>query len=180
MFVAAGRDHCGAPPSCERGVSGRMVAVELDNAWPTNRRSPGTQSLVDGRSWWWLAVPFVLVIVGGALLPPIDFDVLEYHLQVPREWVQSGRITFLPHNVYGNMPLGAETLAALTMALSPGELGWWWGALGGQAGDGALRTAGGGAAACRWDVGSARREAGILAAMIYCRLPGSCTFRSTV
>ncbi len=91
----------------------------------------GTPSAV-AAAWWWLAVPFVLVIVGGALLPPVDFDVLEYHLQVPREWVQSGRIAFLPHNVYGNMPLGAETLAALTMVLSPGELGWWWGALAGK------------------------------------------------
>lgn len=91
-----------------------------------------SRSSTESRWWWVLAIPFLLVLVGGALLPPIDFDVLEYHLQVPREWVQSGRIDFLPHNVYGNMPLGAEALVALTMSLMPGELNWWWGGLAGK------------------------------------------------
>jgi hypothetical protein len=119
---------------------------------------------------WWLAVPFVMVIVGGALLPPIDFDVLEYHLQVPREWVQSGRITFLPHNVYGNMPLGAEAFVALTMALSPGEQGWWWGALSGKlvmalfAPLSAILLVSAGRRC-------ATREAGILAALLYLSTP---------
>ena len=45
---------------------------------------------------------------------------------------ENGRIDFLPHNVYGNMPLGAEALVALTMALTPGELSWWWGGLAGK------------------------------------------------
>ena len=87
---------------------------------------------IESRWWWVLAIPFLLVLVGGALLPPIDFDVLEYHLQVPREWVENGRIDFLPHNVYGNMPLGAEALVALTMSLMPGDLSWWWGGLAGK------------------------------------------------
>ena len=42
------------------------------------------------------------------MLPPVDFDVREYHLQAPKEFFQPGRISFLPHNVYANMPLGAE------------------------------------------------------------------------
>ncbi len=82
--------------------------------------------------WWWGAIPFVLVIVGGAVLPPLDFDVLEYHLQVPKQWYQQGSVTFLPHNVYGNMPLGAEMLATLAMATTSGDLAWWWGALSGK------------------------------------------------
>lgn len=80
----------------------------------------------------WLGLPFVAAVCAGALLPPIDFDVLEYHLQVPREWVAAGRIEFLAHNVYGNMPLGAESLVALAMVLWPGAAGWWWGALAGK------------------------------------------------
>lgn len=84
------------------------------------------------RYWWWLAVPFVAVILLGAALPSIDFDVLEYHLQVPKEWVGQGRVTFLPHNVYGNMPLGAEMLVTLAMTVMPGELHWWWGGLAGK------------------------------------------------
>ncbi len=82
-----------------------------------------------GARWLWLAVPFVLAIVLAAMLPPLDFDVREYHLQAPKEFFQQGRITFLPHNVYGNMPLGAEMLALLAMVIS-GD--WWLGALAGK------------------------------------------------
>lgn len=75
---------------------------------------------------------FTLVMVLGAMLPPWDFDVREYHLQVPKEWNQQGRITFLPHNVYGNMPLGAETLAIAAMRTVPEKDAWWFGALAGK------------------------------------------------
>lgn len=81
------------------------------------------------RKWLLLAVPFVLMIVLGALLPPADFDVREYHLQAPKEFYQAGRITFLPHNIYANMPLGAEMLALLGM-VTAGD--WWTGALVGK------------------------------------------------
>ena len=42
----------------------------------------------------------------GAMLPTIDFDAIEYHLQGPKEYFQAGRIAFLPHNVYTSMPFG--------------------------------------------------------------------------
>jgi hypothetical protein len=80
----------------------------------------------------WPAVAFATVMLLGPLLPPWDFDVREYHLQVPKEWLQQGQITFLPHNVYGNMPLAAEMPALLAMSLWPGELGWFYGALAGK------------------------------------------------
>lgn len=78
------------------------------------------------------ALPCLLLLLAGAMLPPADFDVREYHLQVPKEWLAAGRIGFLPHNVYGNMPLGAEMQALLAMLLAVGERGWWWGALAGK------------------------------------------------
>ena len=59
------------------------------------------------------------------MLPPLDFDVCEYHLQAPKEFFQQGRITFLPHNVYANMALGTEMLSLLAMVVA-GD--WWWGA----------------------------------------------------
>ena len=74
-----------------------------------------------------------LAIFLGALLPPVDFDVREYHLQVPKEWNELGAVTFLPHNVYGNMPLGAELHSLAATQLMPGgERPWWWGALAGK------------------------------------------------
>jgi hypothetical protein len=79
-----------------------------------------------------LGAPLAVLILLGAMLPPWEFDVREYHLQVPKEWRQQGRIDYLPHNVYGNMPLGAEMHALAAMSLWPGKLGWWWGALVGK------------------------------------------------
>jgi uncharacterized membrane protein YeiH len=84
------------------------------------------------RRWQLLLVPLAVVIVAGAMLPPLDFDVREYHMQVPREWHQQGQVTFLEHNVYGNMPLGVEILAMPVMAAWPGSQDWWWGSLVGK------------------------------------------------
>lgn len=79
--------------------------------------------------WLWLAAPFAVVILLGGMLPPIEFDVREYHLQVPKEFFQQGYVGFLPHNVYGNMPMGTEMLSLLAMAVA-GD--WWLGALAGK------------------------------------------------
>jgi hypothetical protein len=63
------------------------------------------------------------------MLPSIDFDVLEYHLEGPKEYYQAGQITFLPHNVYTSMPFGVEMLHLAAMEVM-GD--WWWGGLAGQ------------------------------------------------
>lgn len=73
--------------------------------------------------------PFLLMMTLGAMLPTIDFDAIEYHLQGPKEYFQAGRIAFLPHNVYTSMPFSVEMLHLLGMeALDD----WWSGALAGQ------------------------------------------------
>jgi len=82
-----------------------------------------------GPRWLWLAVPFGLILVLGGMLPPVDFDVREYHLQAPKEWYQQGQITFMAHNVYANMPAGAGMFALLAMGIT-GD--WWLGALAGK------------------------------------------------
>jgi hypothetical protein len=98
-------------------------------------REPETPASPDERRWlWWLLAeaPFAAVMVLGAILPPYEYDVREYHLQVPKEWFLQGRITFLPHNIYGNMPLGSELTALWGMALMGGDDAWWWGAIVGK------------------------------------------------
>ncbi len=55
-----------------------------------------------------LLLPFVLLYSFGSLLPTFEYDMLEYHLQGPREILESGRLSFFHHNVYLNMPLGTE------------------------------------------------------------------------
>jgi hypothetical protein len=120
-------------------ASGAINILEGDDAREGVQRSPqrrGASPSATGRAadiigvrWLWLAVPFVVAIFLAAMLPPLDFDVCEYHLQAPKEFFQQGQITFLPHNVYANMPLGAEMLSLLGMVVT-GD--WWWGALVGK------------------------------------------------
>jgi hypothetical protein len=76
---------------------------------------------------------FTALYLLAGTTPPTDFDVREYHLQVPKEWFQAGRVDFLPHNVYGNMPHGAEMHALACMELWLGSDAWWYGALAGKA-----------------------------------------------
>ncbi len=80
--------------------------------------------------WLWGGIlAFGILIVLGSVLPPIEFDVREYHLQAPKEFFLAGRIHFLSHNVYANMPLAAEMLPLAAMVLM-GD--WWVGALAGK------------------------------------------------
>ena len=75
----------------------------------------------------WLAAAAALgLAVAGATLPPEmlrtadAYDVLEYHLQVPREFLAAGRIGPLQHNCYSYYPLGVEMLSLLAMCLRGG------------------------------------------------------------
>jgi hypothetical protein len=107
------------------------------------------------------------VIVLGAMLPPADFDVREYHLQAPKEFYLSGHIAFLPHNIYANMPLGAEMLGLLGMVMADD---WWLGALVGKT----LMAAYAPLAALAL-VAAGRRfvtpSAGVIAALVYISIP---------
>jgi len=117
-----------------------------------------------------LVLPFAGLVLLGSFLPPVDFDVREYHLQVPKEWYQQGRIAFLPHNVYGNMPMGSEMFSLLAMVLMPGEQSWWWGALAGKTVIGLFAVFGAMSlyAAGRRFVSA---QAGAVAAVVYVSIP---------
>lgn len=72
---------------------------------------------------------FLLAMALGSMLPPVEFDVREYHLGGPKEWFQTGSIHFLPHNIYTSFPFLTEMLL-LTGMLLHGD--WYMGALAGQ------------------------------------------------
>jgi len=78
---------------------------------------------------WLVIAPFAGYLLLGAVTPPFDFDVREYHLQGPKEWFEQGRISFLRHNVYTSFPFLSEMLSLTGMTLT-GD--WWKGALVGQ------------------------------------------------
>ncbi len=67
---------------------------------------------------WLLVVPFLVMSSAAAATAPgfiwkeegFGYDVLEYHLQVPKEYRAAGQIHYLPHNVYANFPSNVEML----------------------------------------------------------------------
>jgi MFS family permease len=79
---------------------------------------------------WWpilliILIPFLVITLLAATVPagilwPAEgsgYDVLEYHLQGPKEWLNDGNIHFLEHNIYTNFPANAEMLYLLAMIL---------------------------------------------------------------
>jgi len=71
-----------------------------------------------------LAPPAGLLALAAACPPgalwaveAFGYDVLTYHLQLPKAWLAEGRITLLPHNVYGTLPgwVEATTLHLATL-----------------------------------------------------------------
>lgn len=100
----------------------------------SSKRQPVVESVWQQAPWrreiyLGLLLPFAAWIILGAMLPSTDFDVKEYHLQGPKEWMQAGQIEFLPHNVYTSFPFMTEMLSLLAMVVH-GD--WYWGALAGK------------------------------------------------
>ncbi|MFA8017442.1 hypothetical protein [Bremerella cremea] len=115
-----------------------ILFVSLGTAWkkqlargsdPSEATAPS--SVADFESRWWLlaTAPLLLFIVGVSIVPPYEYDVVEYHLEVPKQWYQAGEVSVLPGNVYSGMPMGAEMWALLSMIFVPSESAWFYGAL---------------------------------------------------
>jgi hypothetical protein len=62
-----------------------------------------------------------LALMTFAATDPIDYDVLEYHLGAPREYFDAGRIAFLPHNVYANLPSLSSMLNLVLVSFRAGS-----------------------------------------------------------
>src|SRR5665213_910705 len=86
--------------------------------------------IAGGWEWLWLmATPFLMLILVGAMAPPgllwtpnepHGYDVVEYHLQVPREWFEAHRIVPLHHNIFSYVPFNVEMHYLLAMHLRGG------------------------------------------------------------
>ena len=128
VTMIGGRFGWLSPVSCRMAlVAIASIGFLVARPWHANwLRIPGP---VTGWLPGLAIAPFLLAMVLGSMLPTIDFDVMEYHLQGPKEYYQTGRISFLPHNVYTSMPFGVEMLHLLGMEVMDD---WWWGALAGQ------------------------------------------------
>ena len=116
---------------------GIVLAVVEAARYRTGRRPGETDAAARawfnapaGWAWLWLAVmPLLAMAVVGAVVPPgflwtpdepHGYDVVEYHLQVPREWYEAGQIVPLRHNVFSFFPFGVESHYLLAMHLRGG------------------------------------------------------------
>jgi len=105
------------------------ASATAESSTPESNERPGEDL---GRlRWAWLIVagPAILALLASTLPPGMlwpeegnGYDVLEYHLGVPREYFEAGRITYLPHNIYSNFPFNVEMLYLLTMVLRGGPI----------------------------------------------------------
>ena len=90
------------------------------------RSSQPVRWLVSPLHWLWiLPLPVLAMSLTAASVPPgylwseeaRGYDVLEYHLAVPKHYATAGRIEFMPNNVYANFPANAEMLYLLGMVI---------------------------------------------------------------
>ena len=129
---------CGLMEMLSRTLLGGVIAASLVIAAIQELRDNSTTEDRQGAPWSkrrWDTVPilclvviapFLLAMLLGAMLPSIDFDVKEYHLEGPKEYFLNGRVGFLSHNVYTSFPFLTEMLSLLGMVLRDD---WYRGAL---------------------------------------------------
>ncbi len=83
--------------------------------------------------WAIPAVSLTISVVAASLMPgslwkPLDphpYDVTSYHLQVPREWYEAGRIVPLAHNMFSYFPMNVEVQYLLLDHAAGGPRGPW-------------------------------------------------------
>jgi len=103
-------------PWVVRGVVLAVVALSAPTLWRTLRGarerlearrdalSPGV--LLLGAA----ALPFLAAVLVRATQPPTDWDVLVYHLYIPKVYAAAHGIVYLPRLVFASMPLNGEMM----------------------------------------------------------------------
>ncbi len=110
---------CWALPSARRFVGGFHLSMERTDGWAKLMLA--------------CIVVAAVLNLAGALAPPFEYDELEYHLGALADYQRAGRIVFLPHNFYSNMPQLTEMLYLLakttTSDIAAKLLHWLFGLL---------------------------------------------------
>ncbi len=101
-------------------------AIRVRSVLVANTACASAKAHHDAMRWLWLllAPMLVLGILSAVHAPGFlwaeegwGYDVLEYHLELPKEYHTAGVIAYTPHNVYGNFPANVEMLYLLGMVL---------------------------------------------------------------
>ncbi len=70
-----------------------------------------------------LVLSFLLVLP-CSFLPPMDYDVTEYHAELPQRYLHYGKIEFDKNNLFSGMPQNMEMLTLASFSLSTGKIPW--------------------------------------------------------
>ena len=108
-----------------------LYAVHRGAAKPVKPLATAAEPKPDARwNWVWLCiVPTLAIVLVASLAPagwlwkpeePHGYDVVEYHLQIPREWLEAGQIIPLRHNAFSFFPFGVEMHYLLAMQIQGG------------------------------------------------------------
>lgn len=106
-------------------VGGLQVLAGLWGIRRFSASKPGALGFTPWAFLWLLIAPFItLALLSASNVPGLiwqeegnGYDVLEYHLQLPREYHEIGRIEYRAHNVYSAFPANMEMLYLLAMIL---------------------------------------------------------------
>lgn len=70
---------------------------------------------------WLLVIILTLMILyplfAHAVVPPLSYDELAYHLAIPKIFMREGRITYIDFIPYSNWPMGSEMLYGMSLIL---------------------------------------------------------------
>ncbi len=138
LVLAAGTVGVIGTPAAWAGLAlGLLIFGRRGIAWASAWRRWGS----DGASLGGAGKPAAalsLVLVGMALLqalaPPLKWDSLVYHLELPKQYVEMGSVGYVPHNLFVGFPQLAEMMytwgAALRGGTTAATVGWSAGLLG--------------------------------------------------
>ncbi len=87
--------------------------VDAPDSPALSRKSSFDLSRVLGVAGWAAVAITLLVVLGRAFSPPINYDVLEYHLGVIPHFFEIGTIEPIPHVFYSAQPIATELLYTL-------------------------------------------------------------------
>jgi hypothetical protein len=109
--------------SSVRIAAGVIVLAAAKDMWAVALAvSRGVRQFVRPDTWVlsWVASLLPCLVFAGlvALAPTTDPDGVAYHLTVPKLWLQSGWLRYLPTYPYSNAPMGAEMLFTLGLAFA--------------------------------------------------------------
>ncbi len=85
------------------------------------------------RILWGILIGMALLNLFNSMTPPLEYDELEYHLGALRDYQRIGKVDFLEHNFYSNLPQFTEMLYFLLFLVRGGVaakiLHWIFGVL---------------------------------------------------